>query len=118
MRSKGQELFAEYTSFKLGHESDKYRLQLGAYSGTVGESNLGLSYQNGAAFTTFDNSNAVGTAVNCGVEYKGAWWYNHYCAYSNLNGLWGVKDHTGVSWKNGDGYIYPTFTEMKIRRLN
>lgn len=117
MRSDGQEVFARYSSFKLGPESDKYRLHLGTYSGTVGESNLGLSFQNNSAFTTFDNNNAVGTTENCGLHYRGAWWYNHFCTYSNLNGVWGVRDFYGVSWKNGDGYIYPTFTEMKIRRV-
>ena len=38
----GNITYAEYTTFKVANESDKYRLLIGGYSGTAGDS---LNYQ-------------------------------------------------------------------------
>lgn len=48
---QGRQMFAEYDSFHLEPESDWYRLRLGQYHGTAGDS---LSWHNNKAFTTLD----------------------------------------------------------------
>ncbi|KAK3777353.1 hypothetical protein RRG08_012018 [Elysia crispata] len=116
-RVNGQEMFAEYSTFRIEDESDKYRLRLGSYSGTIGEkSDYGLSYSNNQQFSTFDRDNDVYSGVNCAVSYHGAWWYKS-CHNSNLNGIWLEKAGKGVCWHNGSTYMYPEFTELKIRRV-
>ncbi|KAK3762652.1 hypothetical protein RRG08_042073 [Elysia crispata] len=116
-RVNGQEMFAEYSTFRIEDESDKYRLRLGSYSGTIGEkSSHGLSYSNNQQFTTFDRDNDESSGANCAVDRHGAWWYKS-CANSNLNGIWLEKAWKGVSWYNGSTWLYPEFTELKIRRV-
>lgn len=48
---QGRQVFAEYDSFHLEPESDWYRLRLGQYHGSAGDS---LSWHNNKAFTTLD----------------------------------------------------------------
>ncbi|KAK1785532.1 hypothetical protein P4O66_018893, partial [Electrophorus voltai] len=48
---QGRQVFAEYDSFRLEPESDWYRLRLGNYEGTAGDS---LSWHSDKAFTTLD----------------------------------------------------------------
>ncbi|GFS09603.1 tenascin-R [Elysia marginata] len=116
MVNDGKNLFAKYSTFNIKDESDSYRLQLGSYSGTVGEkSGYGMTYHNGQAFSTLDRDND-GSSSNCAVKYRGGWWYKH-CRYVNLNGLLGVKNSTGVRWYTGYNNYYPTSTELKIRRI-
>ncbi|KAK3783114.1 hypothetical protein RRG08_042080 [Elysia crispata] len=116
-RVNGQEMFAEYSTFRIEDESDKYRLRLGSYSGTIGEkSSHGLSLSNNQQFSTFDRDNDAQSVMNCAVSYHGAWWYNS-CHNSNLNGIWLEKAPEGVSWYNGSTWLYPEFTELKIRRV-
>ncbi|KXJ12085.1 Ryncolin-2 [Exaiptasia diaphana] len=78
----GTRKYAKYGSFSVGDESDKYRLRVGSYSGTAGDS---LAYHNNMAFSTKDRDNDKRSGVNCATSWTGAWWYND-CHYSNLNG--------------------------------
>ncbi|KAK0065256.1 BpFREP12.13 [Biomphalaria pfeifferi] len=104
--------FAQYENFKILSESEKYKLQIGKYSGYAGDE---LSYHNSNFFTTFDRDNDVGSDVNCAEESSGAWWYNH-CHHSNLNGQWGRTSHKGMNWAYFTGLSNSvTFTEMKIK---
>lgn len=48
---QGRHAFAEYDSFYIEPESDWYRLRLGSYQGTAGDS---LSWHSNKAFTTLD----------------------------------------------------------------
>ncbi|KAK3759974.1 hypothetical protein RRG08_006441 [Elysia crispata] len=116
MRVKQQDKFAHYTSFKIEAESDNYRLRLGSYSGSIGERpGSGLSYHNNQQFSTRDRDNDD-NPNSCAVQYRGAWWYKR-CYNSNLNGVWGLQDTKGVRWNTGVSPAYPTFVEMKIRKL-
>ncbi|XP_028411124.1 microfibril-associated glycoprotein 4-like [Dendronephthya gigantea] len=113
--TSGNTRYAHYDSFKVSSESEKYKLNVGGYNGTAGDS---LSYHNGMAFTTKDSDND-NFGVNCAVTFKGAWWYGH-CHYSNLNGLYHNGAHTsnadGVNWYHWKGYHYSLkSTSMKIR---
>ena len=60
--------------FSVGDESDKYKLRVGSYSGTAGDS---LAWHNNMAFTTKDRDNDKSDSGNCATKsWTGAWWYN------------------------------------------
>ncbi|XP_031565954.1 ryncolin-1-like [Actinia tenebrosa] len=112
---KGKSAYAEYDYFAVSSERSKYKLSLGTYSGTAGDS---LSYHRGMAFTTKDSDNDAHNG-NCAVSYKGAWWYKD-CHNSNLNGLYHHGQHSssadGVNWFHWKGHNYSAKrAEMKIR---
>ncbi|XP_060595449.1 microfibril-associated glycoprotein 4-like [Ruditapes philippinarum] len=108
--------FAEYSTFTINDETDKYRLTVSGYSGSCGDS---MSYQNGSKFTTKDDDNDY-VNYNCAVRFTGAWWYNA-CHNANLNGLYldgaGTKFGGGINWNFCWGHTYSLKkTEMKVRR--
>lgn len=104
---QGRQVFAEYDSLHLEPEADWYRLRLGQYAGTAGDS---LSWHNNKAFTTLDRDKDSYTG-NCAHYQKGGWWY-HMCAHSNLNGVWYRGGHyrsryqDGVYWAEFHGGSY------------
>ena len=109
----GVKAYAKYGKFNIGDEQAKYRLDVGSYSGTAGDSLI--SGHNNMAFSTKDRDND--RAGNCAVSYTGAWWYKS-CHYSNLNGKYlGDKvDSRGVTWYHfSTKYLSLKFSEMKLR---
>ncbi|XP_053348692.1 angiopoietin-related protein 6 [Clarias gariepinus] len=104
---QGRHAFAEYDSFYIEPESDWYRLRLGSYQGTAGDS---LSWHSNKAFTTLDRDKDAYSG-NCAHFQKGGWWY-HMCAHSNLNGVWYRGGHyrsryqDGVYWAEFHGGSY------------
>nr|XP_034328008.1 microfibril-associated glycoprotein 4 [Crassostrea gigas] len=77
----GEKAYAKYSTFTVGSESQKYKLAVGGYSGTAGDS---LAYSNGAKFSTKDQDNDT-WSNHCSVEYPGGWWFKK-CHYAYLNG--------------------------------
>ena len=63
----GVRVFAKYGKFKIGDEQVQYRIKVGSYSGTAGDS---LAYHDNMAFSTKDRDNS---RDNCAVSYTGAW---------------------------------------------
>ena len=109
----GVRVFAKYGKFKIGDEQVKYRLEVGSYSGTAGDS---LAYHNNMAFSSKDRDNDR-WGRNCAVSLTGAWWYNS-CHYSNINGkyLRDKVDERGVTWYHFNmKYLSLKFAEMKLR---
>ena len=104
----GVRVYAKYGKFNIGDEQAKYRLEVGSYSGTAGDS---LAYHNKMAFSTKDRDNG-----NCAVDYTGAWWYNG-CYHSNLNGKYqgNKNDNRGAGWYHFRRSLSLKFTEMKLR---
>ncbi|KAK6965996.1 BgMsFReD16.2 [Biomphalaria glabrata] len=103
--------FAQYENFKVLNETEKYKLQIGNYSGNAGDSLL--DHKN-MFFSTFDRDNDKYSG-NCAVERSGAWWY-YYCSSSNLNGKWENDTYTRtLYWSSLPGYDRISFSEMKIR---
>ncbi|XP_044165395.1 ficolin-2-like isoform X1 [Acropora millepora] len=107
--------FAEYSIFKVADASDKYRLLIGGYNGTAGDS---MAFQNGMQFSTKDQKNDPWNS-SCAVKYKGAWWYKT-CHTSNLNGQYLGGHHDtfadGINWKAFRGFYYSLKrSEMKLR---
>ena len=79
----GVKVYAKYGKFNISDEQAQYRLGVGSYSGTAGDS---LARHNNMAFTTKDRDyDRAGNNINCAVRYTGAWWYSN-CHNSNLNG--------------------------------
>ncbi|GFS07028.1 ficolin-2 [Elysia marginata] len=117
LKYQGQSKFAVYDRFSVAGEDKNYKLTLGSYSGTAGDSLKShkdpLGYHDGMQFSTYDNDNDKNKGINCAVACKGAWWYNS-CAYANLNGKWQAG---GSSWFSLTGTDAASFTEMKIRRM-
>ena len=96
----GNKAYAKYGSFRVDDENNKYRLTVGSYSGTAGDS---LAYHNGMFFTTKDRDNDKDSG-NCAQSYTGAWWY-YGCHYSNLNGRYigNKQDGKGIIWRQWKG---------------
>ncbi|XP_022786674.1 ficolin-1-like isoform X2 [Stylophora pistillata] len=112
----GNTAYAEYDFFGVASERSKYRLSLGSYSGTAGDS---FSYHRGSAFSTKDQDNDQNGGSSCAKRCKGAWWYNS-CLSSNLNGLYLHGSHStsweGVNWSKWKGHSYSAKrAEMKIK---
>ncbi|XP_015748709.1 PREDICTED: ficolin-2-like [Acropora digitifera] len=111
----GKVVFAEYSIFKVADASDKYRLLIGGYNGTAGDS---MTYHNGMRFSTKDQDNDL-RSDSCAETFKGAWWYKT-CHESNLNGQYLGGPHKtfadGINWLAFRGYYYSLKrSEMKLR---
>ncbi|KAL9974204.1 hypothetical protein ACROYT_G011217 [Oculina patagonica] len=115
---EGNTRYAEYSTFGvMMSEDDKYKLILGSYSGTAGDSLS--SKHNGQPFSTQDQDNDSLSSGSCAKEHHGAWWYAQ-CHQSNLNALYHGGNHDsyadGVNWYTWKRYHYSLKkTEMKIR---
>ena len=119
-----------YHFFNVDKPSNKYRLSVGGYTGTAGDS---LSYHNRMAFTTYDQDNDKDT-LNCanravywaeGNGVAGGWWYKE-CNNregAGLNGAYaGVSEDAYSSihwivlyWYKFGGWKPLKFADMKIK---
>ena len=109
----GVKAYAKYGNFGVSDQNSQYRLRVGSYSGTAGDS---LVDQNNMAFSTKDRDNDRWSG-NCAVSYTGAWWYKT-CHYSNLNGKYlGNTRGSGksVEWWHFKRDVSLKFTELKLR---
>ncbi|CAH3194224.1 unnamed protein product [Porites evermanni] len=93
--------YAMYDSFGVANEQQKYRLQLGQYTGTAGDS---LNIHRNMKFSTKDQKNN-NHRNDCANKFEGAWWYgNSDCHHSNLNGRYLKGPHptlgNGVNWRD------------------
>ena len=110
----GVRVYAKYDRFSVGDEQSSYKLTVGSYSGTAGDS---LAYHNSMAFTTKDRDNDKHSSVNCAVHNTvGGWWYKG-CHYALLNGnyLGDRDDGKGVIWYAFRNTLSLKFTEMKLK---
>uniref|UniRef100_A0A8C3FCY3 Fibrinogen C-terminal domain-containing protein n=1 Tax=Chrysemys picta bellii TaxID=8478 RepID=A0A8C3FCY3_CHRPI len=103
----GHQAYAHYDHFALEPESDSYRLRLGRYRGSAGDS---LAWHDGRPFSTLDRDHDAYSG-SCAHYHKGGWWYNA-CAHCNLNGVWYKGGHyrsryqDGVYWAEFRGGAY------------
>ena len=113
----GNIVHAKYNSFQIGDERLFYKLILGDYEGTAGDS---LSQHNYQSFSTRDQDHDINDASNCAVSYSGAWWYAD-CHSANLNGLYmgpNQEDAKGMVWYYFENsYKVLKSSEMKIRHI-
>nr|XP_015798633.2 tenascin isoform X1 [Nothobranchius furzeri]XP_015798635.2 tenascin isoform X1 [Nothobranchius furzeri] len=115
LRDKGESAYAQYDRFTIAEPRTRYKLYLGAYDGTAGDS---MTYHNGRPFSTYDNDNDI-AVTNCALSYKGAFWYKN-CHRVNLMGKYGDNSHSkGINWFHWKGHEHSIqFAEMKIRPSN
>uniref|UniRef100_A0A8C6K8L7 Angiopoietin-related protein 5-like n=1 Tax=Nothobranchius furzeri TaxID=105023 RepID=A0A8C6K8L7_NOTFU len=107
---EGGTAFAEYNNFRLGHEKNAYKLNVGKYRGNAGDAIRGISPdmdENGFGFSTLDRDNDGCSPClfydilveECIMLQGGGWWYSK-CGSASLNGDWySSGDHT--SWSSG-----------------
>ncbi|CAH3141887.1 unnamed protein product [Porites lobata] len=111
--------YAMYDSFGVANEQQKYRLQLGQYTGTAGDS---LNIHRNMKFSTKDQKNN-NHKNDCANKFEGAWWYsNSDCHHSNLNGRYLKGPHptlgNGVNWRDWKDFRYSLKrAEMKTKPL-
>ena len=118
MRLKdGTTRYAEYATFKVENEADKFRLRLGSYSGDAGD-DFNKNPQNGMQFTTVDsdNDNSIG---NCAEKRSGGGFWFYDCFRVHLTGKYHPDGTSafakGIHWESWTGdYKSLTFVEMKM----
>ncbi|XP_022080136.1 microfibril-associated glycoprotein 4-like [Acanthaster planci] len=113
----GGKSWATYAEFRIGSETDNYRLYIGNYTG--GDAGDSLSAHRGSSFSTSDSDLSGG---QCSSFRGGAWWYPRLCGDSNLNGRYLAGVHTefgeGVMWHTWRGLTYSLRrTELKFRPM-
>ncbi|MBN3325392.1 TENR protein, partial [Atractosteus spatula] len=115
MKDGQESVYANYDKFAIGDARSLYKLRIGEYNGTAGDS---LSYHQGRPFSTKDRDNDI-AVTNCALSYKGAWWYKN-CHRANLNGKYGESSHSqGINWYHWKGHDFSIpFVEMKMRPYN
>uniref|UniRef100_A0AAR2KWR5 Janusin n=1 Tax=Pygocentrus nattereri TaxID=42514 RepID=A0AAR2KWR5_PYGNA len=115
MRDGQEAVYANYDRFSIGDARSLYKLRIGEYNGTAGDS---LNYHQGRPFSTTDRDNDI-AVTNCALSYKGAWWYKN-CHRANLNGKYGESRHSqGINWYHWKGHEFSIpFVEMKMRPYN
>ncbi|XP_072310525.1 tenascin-like isoform X2 [Eucyclogobius newberryi] len=115
LRDSGESAYAKYDKFSIAEPRTRYKIYVGAYSGTAGDS---MIYHQGRPFSTYDNDNDI-AVTNCALSYKGAFWYKN-CHRVNLMGKYGDSTHSkGINWFHWKGHEHSIeFAEMKIRPAN
>ncbi|CAL4083346.1 unnamed protein product, partial [Meganyctiphanes norvegica] len=123
---EGGEAYAHYVKFYIEGEDEGYRLHIGGYSGTAGDSlaNEGMPdnfTSDNMMFTTADNDHDTSHEINCAKYWKiGGWWYNR-CSWANLNGPYnepGEGDGIGINWHMWRNKQYLRSTTMMIRPIS
>ncbi|KAI0207818.1 Ficolin-2 [Lamellibrachia satsuma] len=107
---EGATRYAVYSSFAVASEGEKYKLSIGGYSGTSGDS---FSPHNDRLFSTKDRDNDR-SSQHCAQDYNGGWWYRE-CYYCNLNGRFLGTHLTGLSWHAWHKYESLKTVDMKLR---
>ena len=143
---KNQNHIAEYASFKIDDEKNKYRLEVSGYfenstaGDSFGDSMNTFQSHNHMAFSTYDSDNDMRFYDNCAQIFKSGWWFNA-CFQSNLNGAYykysDLDSSTGISksrrlrqeensqlkflrngihWNSIDFYKSLKTTKLRVRR--
>ncbi|XP_073717259.1 tenascin [Misgurnus anguillicaudatus] len=115
LRDKDDSAYAQYDKFSVSEPRSHYKVHVGGYSGTAGDS---MTYHHGRPFSTYDHDKDI-AVTNCALSYKGAFWYKN-CHRVNIMGRYGDNSHSkGVNWFHWKGHEHSIeFAEMKIRPSN
>ncbi|KAK2139354.1 hypothetical protein LSH36_1845g00053, partial [Paralvinella palmiformis] len=94
-----ESVFALYTDFFIGPESDNYRFHVHGYlsNSTAGDS---LTNHDGMMFSTASHDNDMADDFNCAASLR-PWWHDR-CFLCSLFGLYGeypiIPDNKGIKW--------------------
>lgn len=110
---EGNTAYAKYSTFKVKMNTEEFRLTVGGYSGTAGDS---FSSANGMNFTTKDADNDDNPDENCATRTKAGWWFKN-CFQALLTGPYShTSQGGGIVWKDWKDFGYSLKScEMKIR---
>ena len=111
---KGIHKYAIYSSIAVYNAANKYRLDLGTYSGTAGDGMRGCAsvFDNDSmSFSAHDRDNDKGSR-NCAQANRAGWWYND-CDCSNLNRPYINNNGYILEWSTFSRYL--KCSEMKLR---
>nr|KAG5711295.1 hypothetical protein BaRGS_005992 [Batillaria attramentaria] len=89
-----------YNNFKLGPESDKYRLHYDS-TGTNVKKSAGdcLALSLGAPFSTYDADNDGDVTVNCAQRHQSGWWFPEGdCSLTKCNPHGVLVQSPGALW--------------------
>uniref|UniRef100_A0A1I8FBL8 Fibrinogen C-terminal domain-containing protein n=1 Tax=Macrostomum lignano TaxID=282301 RepID=A0A1I8FBL8_9PLAT len=76
----GTEFWADYSSFSVASEADKFRLSVSGFHGSHPSLGDVMAFHNGMQFSTIDSDNDAGDG-SCSLTYKGGWWpRRHACS--------------------------------------
>jgi len=115
-RTSGLCFSAEYSSFSVGPETDKYRLSVAGYSGDAGDAigapALPVLINNGMMFSTPDQDNDL-LPAKCfpGIDV-GGWWFNK-CGRAILN-----RDDNGIWDAFTASYIFDVQSSRMLVKLD
>jgi len=101
--------WAEYSTFQVLSEANRYRLQVAGYSGNAGYDALG--YSNGRMFSTYDRDNDAWSR-NCAMINGGGFWYGA-CVLCGVNIARGRGN--GFIWYNLPGGRYLQSSRMWLQ---
>jgi len=113
--------YAHYKDFFVGDSSGNYKISIGRFSGTAGDS---LARHNNMMFSTRGRDNALSKNNPCAelADRKGGWWFEN-CSNCQLNGVYYDETYTGqnhgIHWMTyRNDWNSPRFqrVSMKIRR--
>ena len=93
-RSNGSWYYAEYSTFTVLSEAEKYRMRVTGFSGNAGDA---FSSHSGMMFSTYDSDNDD-ASYNCAAKRGGGFWYWN-CDHVHIN-LPRVGGSETFSWFN------------------
>jgi len=105
--------YASYSTFLVESGCEGYKLNIGGYQGTAGDSMLS---NDGQMFSTYDNDQDS-TIGHCARSRQGAWWFSD-CGDVNINGHYQGANASGITtvhWMTWEADRSLRATEMKIR---
>ncbi|CAH1786344.1 unnamed protein product [Owenia fusiformis] len=121
------EAYAQYSTFHVGDATDGYRLRIGGYTGTAGDSLGNPDFHQNMKFSTKDNDQDTWHR-SCAKVYRGAGWYGA-CHVANLFGKYNQgsecpKFAACMSWfqwpdtisNKGNHYYSFKEADMKLKR--
>ena len=122
----GNTAYAEYSSFRVTSEADKYRLLLGDYSGNASadaadDMSNGFLYHNRQQFSTFDRDNdgyQHGSCVNAGGggASNGGFWYRN-CATVTATSTYCPTANCGRTFRHLNWNAWQTGDRVHLKKM-
>ncbi|KAK4307911.1 hypothetical protein Pmani_020359 [Petrolisthes manimaculis] len=113
---EGTTVTATWDHFRIGSESDDYKLSVGSYQSSSTAMN-DLQRHDQRPFSTHDHDNDRYDHDHCARQYGGGWWY-FSCYDAHLTGSAlgaGQEGHHGIVWRSWTGYKGLRNASMMVR---